>query len=138
MDAERQEIYARQLATLMRSLGPSRNDPKQRAIFGNIAGKLVTDSGAKDWADFKEHVGAKGYDSVLAGVEAGIVEMKRKGQPLGVRAMEGVALALVGRHNTDPALVPMLAQLDNYIEACLLVFLRIQAKKAAASEPAQQ
>jgi hypothetical protein len=130
MNPERQEIYKGQLVSLIRGLSTSRNDPKQRAMFGNIAGKLINDSKAGSWAEFKKRVSGKGYDSVLAGVEAGIVDMKRKGQPLGVRAMEGIALALIGRHNTDPELDPVLEQLDTYIEACLAVFLRVQAKNA--------
>lgn len=87
---------------------------------------------------FKQHIGSKGYDSVLAALDRGAADMKRRGQPLGVRAMEVVGAALVGRHNTDPALDQMIDKLDHYIEQCVTAYRAADFAKGNLAGPASR
>jgi hypothetical protein len=137
MDAEHQAIYKTQLVTILRGLTTSQGDPKQRALFGSVAGRIVLESKAPDWVTFKRQVGPKGYDSVLAALERGVADMKRQGRPLGVRAMEAVGAALIGRHNSDPDLTAAIDQLDQYIDECVTVFRRINGRGEAAGAAQQ-
>lgn len=113
----------------MAGLTLSQADPKFRAIIGSVADRLLAKSSTNSWSDFKGRIDTSGYDQTLQAFQQGVDDMRRKGQPLGVRAMELMGVALIARYQTDPQLNPVLKMLDTYIEQCATAFKKVGAAR---------
>jgi hypothetical protein len=129
MDAQRQAIFANQLHATMAGLTISQADPKFQAIIGSVTDRLLTKSSTNSWSDFKRRIDTSGYDQTLQAFQQGVDDMRRKQQPLGVRAMELMGVALIARYQTDPKLSSVISMLDTYIEQCATAFKKVSAAR---------
>jgi hypothetical protein len=118
MDDRQQAVFKRQLHAVMAGLTISQSDPKQRAFVGHSVRQLLDQTKVKTWVDVKRGLNGPSYDKVLAALQDSAKTMKAQNEPLGVRAMEAIAVALIARHQTDEALRPVVNMLDEYIEKC--------------------
>jgi hypothetical protein len=119
MDDARQKIFTKQLHNVMTGLMTSRADPKQRAFVRSTVQQIMDKTRAKSWIDIKRGLDAQNYDNVLVALQDGAKNLKQQNEPLGVRAMEAIGVALIARHQNDEALKPVVRMLDEYIENCM-------------------
>lgn len=117
--SERDVIYRERLIAVMTALnGGEGRDPAIRRLVGSYAYRMAKEAGAKNWADLKTRANGPTYDSMLKIFQDQSTKMQAAGDAKGVRAMEALALSLVGTHLKRGDLIPGVGFLDRYIEDC--------------------
>jgi len=116
---DRDIIFRDKLTSLLADLnGGEGRDKKLRRTIGMYSDKLAQEAGAKDWQDFKERADGPTYDSLLKFLQSQSEQMLKHRDTEGVRALEVLAISIIGRRQTAPELLAGMDFLDRYIAEC--------------------
>ena len=116
---DRDIIFRDKLTSLLADLnGGEGRDKKLRRTIGMYSDKLAQEAGAKDWQDFKERADGPTYDSLLKFFQTQSEQMLKHNDTEGARALEVLAISLIGRRQTAPELLAGMDFLDRYIAEC--------------------
>ena len=116
---DRDIIFRDKLTSLLSDLnGGEGRDKKLRRTIGMYSDKLSQEAGAKDWQDFKERADGPTYDSLLKFFQTQSADMLKHHDTEGARALEVLAISLIGRRQTAPELLAGMDFLDRYIAEC--------------------
>jgi hypothetical protein len=134
MDDKRQAVFAKQLHSLMAALQVSRKEPELRMMIGQVATRFINDAKARGWGDLKQRLDGRSYDILLNAVKENGNRFAKEGNKEAVRAFEALGVSLVGRHQMDANLAPVVKLLDEYIQRCVVGVRRLaEAQKKAGA-----